>query len=157
MKFDASNISKLQPYLEVINTSISEAQKLDHMLTDFELMTQDMSLAYRLNNQVNAVNAKWGQNSAALLPTPEQTLRQLLASPISLTARIVSGESNKEIIAPEVASARFNYTDALLPLVLPKAENINRIALAPPEILEIISDRDPATQAVTPRDFANGI
>ena len=72
-------------------------------------ITSKEQLAFRLNNQLIAINLQWGDQSTALLPSPEQTLRQLLAAPLTLTARVVSGESDKQVLSSEEAKVRFNY------------------------------------------------
>lgn len=109
---------------------ISNGERVSRALARFRSRTADEALAFRLHNQLQAINLIWGDAAASLLPTPEQTLRKLLASPLSLSARLVSGDSDKEDISPEVAAARFDYSPAQKPLALERIELAERIPVA---------------------------
>lgn len=120
-----SQADPFQALLDIDRTlaaDISNGERVSRALARFQSRTANEALAFRLHNQLQAINLIWGDATASLLPTPEQTLRKLLASPLSLSARLVSGDSDKEDISPEVAAARFDYSPARKPLGLEKIE-----------------------------------
>ena len=98
--------------------SIADSDRVLRSLERNSLIASPDALALRLQTELQAINLIWGEIAASLAPTPEQTVRHLLASPLTLASRLVSGQSDKEVISPEAAAVRFDYSRARRPIRL---------------------------------------
>ncbi|WBQ09082.1 hypothetical protein L2D01_09260 [Hyphomonadaceae bacterium ML37] len=98
--------------------SIADSDRVLRVMDRIFQTTSPDRLALRLQTELQAINLVWGEMAASLAPTPEQTFRHLLAAPLTLASRLVSGESDKEVIPPQVAAVRFDYSRTRIPLNL---------------------------------------
>ncbi|MBI1265100.1 MAG: hypothetical protein GC187_10250 [Alphaproteobacteria bacterium] len=111
-------LDSLRELERLLASSIADSNRLLRSIDQTALITSRDALAFRLQTELQAINLIWGEIAASLAPTPEQTVRHLLASPLTLASRLVSGESDKEVISPEAAAVRFNYSGVRRPLRL---------------------------------------
>ena len=148
-------IQSLSRLAEAARASRATIGSLESVALEVERSTDDDALALHMVRQIEQVNALWGSYARDLLPTPEQTLRRVLASPVSLTARFISGDPAVEAVTPEIAAARFNYAmanDRSAPgrLSAPDAEAIRAAfnALAPEDRLDVVQQMDEAEASI---------
>lgn len=70
----------------------------------------DERLALDLNTKVDSINLIWSNNFRQLTPTPEASLRSVLAAPFSFTAKLIAGEESKPGDPVEVARATYDFS-----------------------------------------------
>jgi hypothetical protein len=69
-------------------------------------------IAQRLDLRLDIINRTWADAFIGLAPTPDRTMRSILAAPLSATANLISGQSQGPEQQAAVEGALFDFSNA---------------------------------------------
>lgn len=94
---------------DMLQASLSGARDVEARLERTRDSVSEQRLARHLNGELQDISMLWREQAAALAPTPEATLRRVMAAPLSFSARFVSGEE-KTTMTGAVASVTYDFS-----------------------------------------------